>query len=99
MMDKELKGIFTDELLDHRAEQFRFYSVRDFLGITFEQFLEDPESYLDKVCMLVSVVIRERRFLEWQSDRFAKGLHPRRGIDLALPLHLCGEGTYHGSQC
>jgi hypothetical protein len=74
-MQKGLKGVvLTDELLDHLAEQFDFYSVRDFLGITFEQFLDDPEHHLDRVCKLVGVIIEERRAFEVESARMMKRL-------------------------
>ncbi len=46
-------GRLSDEQLDHRAQQFIFYQVRDMLGITFERFLVDPDYYLNKVCAIV----------------------------------------------
>jgi hypothetical protein len=65
--DVQVRGcrvVLTEELLDWRGEQFLFYSVREMLGITFERFLTDPHYYLNRVCMLVKVVVRERSAFE-----------------------------------
>jgi len=74
-MRKELKCVvLTDELLDHLAEQFDFYSVRDLLGITFGQFVENPQYYLDRACKLADVVLETRRAWEREHAQLMKRL-------------------------
>jgi hypothetical protein len=85
-MGKNLKGILTDELLDHLAERFLFYSVRDFLGITFEQFLGDPEHYMDRTCELVGVIAEDRQRMEREAARRIHRIMTYCGTEGTCPL-------------
>jgi hypothetical protein len=71
----------TDELLDYLAERFVFYRVRDFLGITFGDFLANPEYYVRKTCEMVRAVLEieyRPQSVSWEDTRafgfsFAEG--------------------------
>lgn len=64
--------IMTDEKLAYLARRFISYSVRDLLGITFEQFLNDPDFYLDRACKLVGVIAEERARFQREAERLMR---------------------------
>lgn len=38
--------VLADEYIDHQAERFLFWNVRELLGISFARFLDDPDRYV-----------------------------------------------------
>lgn len=52
--------ILTDEYLNYRAEQFRFWGMLGLLEISFAKFLDDPERYLQEAARKVGgLLVRE----------------------------------------
>ncbi|MEM5786264.1 MAG: hypothetical protein AAGU11_03025 [Syntrophobacteraceae bacterium] len=67
----------TEELLDRLGDEFLQYRVRDLLGITFVQFLRNPEFYIRRTCDLLcdALEIKPRSsYLGWD-------LAPERVLD------------------
>jgi hypothetical protein len=58
----------TDELLDYLGDRFVFYQVRKVLGITFGDFVTNPEYYVRKTCELARAILDpgyRPRFVSW----------------------------------